>query len=88
MKECWLSKQSQFLEGPLYERGHRDGTLAGLARLIHHGQVADIPPLSLGDVERTKHRFVLGSFGEPLSQCRSVRHLLMCMYDVAIGTYL
>ena len=80
MKISYVDTNSRFREAELYEKAHSHGYIPGLARLVAH----ESRPFFVEDKHglRQKEVVVLGSGGEPLNRCESVKHLLMVIYDV------
>jgi hypothetical protein len=79
MKITYIDPKSRFREEKLYEQAHSRGYIPGLARLVAH---ESRPFFVEGEHGlRQKEVLVLGSGGEPLNKCESVKELLKVIYD-------
>jgi hypothetical protein len=79
IKISYVSTNSRFREEELYEQAHSQGYIPGLARLVAHETRSFFVQGEHG--WKQKEVVVLGSGGEPLNQCKTVKELLMATYD-------
>ena len=81
IKIGYVDTNSRFREPALYTQAHSNGYIPGLCRLVAH----ELRPYFVQGERhglRQKEVIVLGTGGEPLNKCESVRELLKVMYDV------
>lgn len=83
IKTSFVDQSSRFQERLLLEQAHKGGFIPGLARLVAAENSKGL--VKGGGLERRKQTIVLGSIGEPLSQCTSVLELLKVVYDAVVS---
>lgn len=83
VKTSYVDQSSRSREQMLYKQAHKGGIIPGLARLVAAEDSEGL--IKGGGLERRKQAIVLGSIGEPLSQCTSVLELLKVVYDAVVS---
>jgi hypothetical protein len=85
IKDLWVSG-TRFLEFKLFEEAHAKNPVPGLAQLEAHEEIYIFEDEETKS-SMTKHRYVTGNVGEPITQCESVLEILYLMYDLTVSKY-
>ena len=86
VKVTYRDNKRRFEEEILIQKIHRNGIFPGVVRTLEpavHYQDITTPPSTYS--RRTKTRLIMGSYGESLLQAKSVKDLLMAIYDIVEG---
>lgn len=87
----------RFTEAKLLECIRAAGSVPGVVRLLHHEDVMyksferrprkieTVGHFTPGRSQKVKSRLVLSSFGTPLCEAKSVKDILMAIYDLLEG---
>ena len=93
IKDAYPDDRRRFQEGALLKLIHEAGIFPGVVRVLEWGDVEGCDgsiittarPASRKVARRTKKRLVMGSRGSRLSSAKSVKELLMAVFDGVEG---
>ena len=83
INDAYRDIRRHYEEEILIKKIHRNGIFPGVVRTLEpaeHHQNITTPPSS--KAQRTKTRLIMGSYGESLLRAKSVKDLLMAVYDI------
>ena len=83
VKDAYRDNKRNYEEEILIKKIHSNGIFPGVVRILEpaeHYQEITTPPTH--KAQRTKTRLIMGSYGESLLQAKSVKDLLMAVYDI------
>lgn len=86
VKIYWADAGSKWSEGDLYQDAHGDSIIPGLARVVDHWKTGKVVSGSRkpGGPITTREQVcvILGSTGRPLNECKDVKEILECSFDL------
>ncbi|KAG8819090.1 hypothetical protein FRC18_012188 [Serendipita sp. 400] len=89
IKEQYIEKGRRFAEGDLLKKIHKKGTFPGVVRVRTYGPVTKKDPITVThtlatghSITRGKTRLVLEDEGTLLAKEKTIKRLLMCIYDL------
>lgn len=87
IKDAYRDDNREYEEDKLLEKIHRKGIFPGVVRTLEAAEKhPKITTASITEKQRTKTRLVMGSYGVWLRGAKSVKDLLMAVYDIVEGS--
>ncbi|KAJ3491349.1 hypothetical protein NLI96_g775 [Meripilus lineatus] len=89
IKDAFLGTGRHRTEADILAFVHRNGIIPGVVRILSCGDPSPFPPIKTlrvpderWSIDKVRTRLLLGSYGETLWQARTVKDILMAIFDI------